>query len=232
MLDVCLGDDPGPRPTSGTFPIIAWQVAGQVTWGREAVMLAAGSCVEWLRDGLGLISSAADSEAVAAEVDDTGDVWFVPALSGLGTPAWDHGARGLLIGVTRGTTRAHLVRAVLEGIAHRGADLVETTEADTGRAIASLRVDGGMSGNGVFVQALADATGRTVEVSGVREATALGAGYLAGIATGVWTDLAEAAATRPPSIAVEPRRSLDRDRFHDARRRAEGWIPELSSLEL
>ena len=105
MLDICMGAEPGPSPQHGTFPMVAWRLDGVDTWAREAVMLAAGSCVEWLRDGLGLIDDVASSEAVAASVPDAGDVMFVPALSGLGTPMWDHGARGLLVGITRGTAR-------------------------------------------------------------------------------------------------------------------------------
>src|SRR6202034_808435 len=153
-------------------------------WGVEAVMLSAGTCVEWLRDDLGLLSTAAESAEVAARSASTGDVWFVPALLGMGTPVWDFGARGALIGLTRGSGRSELVRAVLEGVAHRGADLVEAAEADSGLPIASLRVDGGMSDNEVFVTALADAIGRPVEVSPVLEATTLGAGLLAGLAIG------------------------------------------------
>lgn len=237
MLDVCLGDLPGPAPTEGTFPVIAWRDADRTVWGREAVMLSAGTAVEWLRDGLQLIESAEQSETVAASVPDAGGVTFVPSLSGTGTPDWDHGARGLLLGATRGTTRAHVVRAVLEGVAQRGADLVDATEADTAQAIGALRVDGGMSRNGVFVQALADATGHTIEVSSQREATALGAGFLAGTAVGTWTSLADAVASRVAGTSVEP--AIDRERRHaaraqfiEARRRAGGWIPELSSLDL
>jgi hypothetical protein len=118
----------------------------------------------------------------------TDGVVYVPALLGLGTPHWDYGARGSLLGLTRGTDRSHVVRAVLEGIAHRGADLVEAAEADTGRDIEVLRVDGGMSRNPTFVQALADATGRPVEIAPVADATTMGAGFLAGLATGVWSD--------------------------------------------
>lgn len=232
MLDICLGDRSGPTPSHGTFPIITWRLAGADTWGREAVMLAAGSCVEWLRDGLGLVEDVADSEAVAASVPDAGDVVFVPALSGLGTPHWDHGARGLLVGITRGTTRAHVVRAVLEGVALRAADLVDAAQADTDLTIESLRVDGGMSANGVILQALADACERPVVPSSQLEATAVGAGYLAGVAVGTWPDLAAAVATRPAPDPVVPQRPLDRERFADAARRAGGWIPELSSLDL
>ena len=235
MLDVCLGADPGATPQRGTFPIVAWRDAGATTWGREAVMLAAGSCVEWLRDGLGLVRSAEESAELAATVDDADGVVFVPSLSGTGTPVWDHGARGLLVGITRGTTRAHVVRAVLEGIAHRGADLVEATEADTDVEIDVLRVDGGMSRNAVFVQALADATQRPVDVSVEREATALGAGLLAGVAAGTWPDLASTAAVVDSlghAAVVEPGAPLDRRQFAEARERAGNWIPALSDLDL
>jgi len=232
MLDVCLGTEPGPQPEHGTFAVVAWRLGGVDTWGREAVMLAAGSCVEWLRDGLGIVDDVAGSEALAASVPDAGDVVFVPALSGLGTPDWDHGARGLLVGITRATTRAHLARAVLEGVALRAAQLVDAAEADAGTEVDVLRLDGGMSANRVVVQALADATGRPVEVSAQREATALGAGFLAGVAVDTWPGLAAAAATRPAGRRVDPSGHLDRDRFADAVGRARGWIPELSALSL
>ncbi len=234
MLDLCVGE---ARPAfeargpGGCFPIIAWRRGGRTTWGIEAVMLSAGTAVEWLRDDLGLLASSAESEAVAASVQNTGDVWFVPALLGLGTPAWDFGARGTLIGLTRGTGRAEIVRSVLEGIAHRGADLVEAAEADGGLAIGSVRVDGGMSANQVFVQALADACQRPVEVSPVLEATTLGAAYLAGLATGVWADEDEVAGKWRPRTVVEPRGKPDRDRWRAARDRAAGWVPELSALD-
>jgi glycerol kinase len=194
-------------------------------------MLAAGSNVEWLRDDLGIIASAEDSDALAASCADTGDVWYVPALLGLGTPSWDFGARGTLLGLTRGTGRPELVRAVLEGVAHRGADLVEAAETDAGLAIASLRVDGGMSANHTFVQALADASGRPVEVSPVLEATVLGGAFLAGLAVGTWDGLDDIAATWRPRVIVEPARKTDRDRWRAAVDRARGWIPELSALE-
>ncbi len=239
MLDCCVGDG---RPTfarrggAGTFPIAAWQRQGRITWGVEAIMLSAGSCVEWLRDDLGIITTAAESDTVAAGCSDTGDVWFVPALLGMGTPVWDFGARGTFIGITRGTGRPEMVRAVLEGIAHRGADLLEAAEADTGLAIASVRVDGGMSANTTFLDALADAVGRPVEVSPVLEATTLGAAYLAGMALGVWADEDEVAATWNPRRVVEPRvgdarRTTTRARWLAARDRSLGTVPELSSLQ-
>jgi glycerol kinase len=235
MLDLTVGDQrPGfeTRGGGGCFPIIAWRRNGRVTWGLEAVMLSAGTNVEWLRDDLGVISTAEESAAVAAACADTGDVWYVPALLGLGTPHWDFGARGTLVGLTRGTGRSELVRAVLEGVAHRGADLVEAAEADAGgTTIESIRVDGGMTANDVFVQALADAVQRPVEVSPVLEATTLGAAYLAGLATGVWSDEDEIAEAWKPKTVVEPKRKSDRDRWKAAVERARAWVPELSALD-
>jgi glycerol kinase len=239
MLDCCVGDE---RPSfarrggAGTFPIAAWQRRGKITWGVEAIMLSAGTCVEWLRDDLGIIDSAAESDAVAARCDDTGDVWFVPALLGMGTPVWDYGARGTFVGITRGSGRPEMVRAVLEGIAHRGADLLEAAEADTGLHIPTLRVDGGMSANVTFLDALADAVGRPVEVSPVVEATTLGAAYLAGMALGLWADEVEVAAAWSPKQVIEPRssdarRASVRDRWLSARQRSLQTVPELSGLD-
>jgi glycerol kinase len=239
MLDLCVGARrPGfaRRGGAGTFPIVAWQRAGHKTWGVEAVMLSAGMCVEWLRDDLGIIESAADSHHVASACDDTGDVWFVPALLGLGTPVWDFGARGTYVGITRGTGRPEMVRAVLEGVAHRGADLLESAEADTAMTVDMLRVDGGMSANPTFLGALADALGRPVEVSPVTEATTLGAAYLAGIALGVWADEDDVADAWRPLAVVEPRssdvkRTATRARWLAARERALRTVPELTALE-
>jgi glycerol kinase len=233
MLDMCIGPD---RPAfdrqgkHGTFPIVAWRHDGELVWGVEAVMLAAGTNVEWLRDDLGLIATAEESHDVAAACETADGVMYVPALLGLGTPRWDYGARGTLLGITRGTGRCELVRAVLEGVAHRGADLVEATEADTGLAIPRLRVDGGMSANPTFVQALADASGRPVEVSPEREATTLGAGYLAGLAVGTWSGWDEIAGRWRPAAVVEPARALDRARWREAVERAAGWEPDLSAI--
>jgi glycerol kinase len=239
MLDQCTG--PGQRPshagqgTHGTFPIVAYRIAGTATWGVEAVMLSAGSCVEWLRDDLGILDSAEQSAVVAAQCETTGDVWFVPALLGMGTPVWDFGARGTVVGLTRGSGRPELVRSVLEGVAHRGADLVEAAEADSGFPIAALRIDGGMSDNDVFVMALADAIGRPVEISPVPEATTLGAGLLAGLAIGTYGSEDDIANTFSPRRTVEPRmdesaRASARARWLKARSKAEATIPELSGI--
>jgi glycerol kinase len=233
MLDLCLGPERPPfavRGEGGSFPIVAWQRAGRITWGIEAIALSAGTAVEWLRDDLGLIASAADSADVAGQCDDTGGVYFVPALLGLGTPHWDFGARGTLIGLTRGSGRAEVVRAVLEGVAHRGADLVEAAELDSGLTIERVRVDGGMTANRVFVQAVADATGRPVDVAPVREATTLGAAFLAGLAVGQWENEVAIPDAWKPNQVFEPRRSLDRERWRAAVERARAWVPELSTL--
>ncbi len=238
MLDLCTGNDPpaaGDRSAHGTFPIVAWTRPGDAVWGVEAIMLSAGTNVEWLRDDLGLIESAAASDDVARECSATDGVVYVPALLGLGTPHWDYGARGTLLGLTRGTGRAHVVRAVLDGVAHRGADLVEAAEADTGLEIPVLRIDGGMSQNPTFVQSLADATGKVVEVSPVVEATTVGAGLLAGVATGMWSTLDEASTTWCPYESIEPRSAFDRaasrSTWAEAIRRTTSWIPELSALD-
>lgn len=235
MLDVVLGAERPAftqRGSAGTYPIVTRREQGTDTWGVEGIILSAGTAVEWLRDDLGIIETTEASDALAAGCDDTGDVWFVPALLGLGTPQWDFGARGTLLGLTRGTDRAHLVRAVLEGVAHRGADLVDAAEADTRLTIEALRVDGGMAANVTFVQALADATQRTVEVAPVREATALGAAFCAGRAIGIWSTDEDIAATWNPAGRVDPARTLDRDRWREAVARAEAWYPELTSIDV
>jgi len=234
MLDACLGAAPPTfdyRGTGGCFPIVAWQADGVTTWGVEAIMLAAGTNVEWLRDDLGVITTAAESDAVAAACADTGDVWYVPALLGLGTPHWDFGARGTLLGLTRGTGRPQLVRAVLEGIAHRGADLVEAAETDAAMTFASLRIDGGMSDNATFVQALANTCGRPIEVAPITEATTLGAAFLAGLAVGTWSSFDDVAAAWKPARVVEPTARADRARWQEAVSRSRSWLADLSALD-
>lgn len=234
MLDVCTGPTPpttSRRSENGTFPIVAWSRAGERMWGAEAIMLSAGTNVEWLRDDLGIIDTAGHSHDVAAQCEHTDGVVYVPALMGLGTPHWDYGARGTLLGLTRGSGRPQLVRAVLEGVAHRGADLLEAAEADFGGSIGAIRVDGGMSQNPTFIQALANATGREIEVSPQTEATTIGAAYLAGLAVGVWGSFDDIAAAWQPQVVVEPTVRLDRLQWARAIERARTWIPDLSALD-
>ncbi len=234
MLDVCIGETRPPsdrRSDHGTFPIIAWSEPGRTVWGVEAIMLSAGTNVEWLCDDMGLIDSPSESHEVARRCETADGVVYVPALLGLGTPNWDYGARGTLLGLTRGTERPHVVRAVLEGVAHRGADMVVAAEADTGLTILTLRIDGGMSRNPTFVQALANASGKPVEVAPVVESTTLGAAYLAGVATGMWSSLSDTADEFSPADRVDPTALLDRAAWAAALERAGAWIPELSALD-
>jgi glycerol kinase len=234
MLDLVIGPDrpvTAMRSASGTFPIVTWRRGEETMWGLEAIMLSAGTNVEWLRDDLGIIDSVAASNDIAQQCSDTDGVVYVPALLGLGTPHWDYGARGTLLGITRGTGRAHIVRAVLEGIAQRGADLVDAAEAETGVTIPSLRIDGGMSANPTFIQALANATQRSVEISPVLEATTLGAAFLAGLAVGIWNDWDDVAATWKPLRAVEPNGEAQRERWAVAVDRARSWHSDLSSFD-
>ena len=234
MLDLVTGEQgptTGNRTADGTFPIVAWSRDGRLTWGTEAIMLSAGTNVEWLVTDLGILSTPAESHDVAAQCDTTDGVVYVPALMGLGTPHWDYGARGTLLGLTRGSGRPQVVRAVLEGVAHRGADLVAAAEAHTGHTVPSLRIDGGMSENPTFVQALANATGKPVEVSRHTEATTVGAAYLAGLAVGVWGGFDDIADAWSPRTVVEPSGQLDRGQWSRAVERSRGWIPDLSALD-
>jgi len=234
MLDLCTGEQAptnSHRSENGTFPIVAWTRDRRAHWGVEAMMLSAGTNVDWLRDDLELIATSAESHEIASKCETSDGVTYVPALLGLGTPKWDYGARGTMLGITRGTGRPHVVRAVLEGIAQRGADLVDAAIADGAVEIPALRVDGGMSANPTFLQAVADATQRPIEVSPVTEATTVGAAYAAGIAVGTWSGLDEVASLWAPRATVEPARVLDRERWADTVRRAAAWHPDLSSID-
>ncbi|MDP2292585.1 MAG: FGGY family carbohydrate kinase [Actinomycetota bacterium] len=234
MLDMCTdaaAPTTGNRTSEGIFPIVAWSRHGRCTWGAEAIMLSAGTNVEWLVDDLGILASPAESHEVASQCDTSDGVVYVPALMGLGTPHWDYGARGTMLGLTRGSGRPHVTRAVLEGVAHRGADLVEAAEAGTGHTVPVLRVDGGMSENPTFVQALANASGKPVEVSRHTEATTIGAAYLAGLAVGVWSTFDDIADAWEPRAVVQPNGRLDRAQWAEAVSRSTRWIPDLSALD-
>ena len=171
---------------------IAWKIGDEpVEYALEGAIFITGAAVQWLRDGLGIISKAAETEALAESLTSNEGVYFVPALVGLGAPHWDPYARGTLLGVTRGTTRAHLARAVLESMCYQTRDVVEAMQRDSGIPLKELRCDGGASANGFLMQYQSDVLGVPVEVPEVAETTALGAAYLAGLATGYWTDRAE-----------------------------------------
>jgi glycerol kinase len=238
MLDLCTDGGPpagAARNVGGTYPLPLWSHGGRLVWGVEGIMLSAGTNIEWLRDNLGIIATSEESHDVAAACVDSGGVVYVPALLGLGTPAWDYGARGTLLGLTRGSERSHVVRAVLEGVAHRGVDLLEAAVGDTGTSISEVRIDGGMSTNPTFVQALANASGRPIEVAPDPESTTIGAAFMAGLGIGVWSTIDDVDALWRPAETVEPDPGFDgegaRSTWAAALERSAGWIPELSALD-
>ncbi|HET7825072.1 MAG TPA: glycerol kinase GlpK [Anaeromyxobacter sp.] len=184
----------GPEPvfsSRGLLTTVAWSVGGEVSYALEGSSFIAGAAVQWLRDGLGLIQKAADVEALAKQVKDAGDLVFVPALAGLGAPHWRPEARGVIRGIDRGTTAAHLARATLEGIAFLINDLAEAMRAEAHRPIPVFKVDGGASQNDLLMQFQSDLLGVAVERPRMIETTAFGAAFLAGLATGVWKDREE-----------------------------------------
>jgi glycerol kinase len=183
---------------------VAWQRGGRTAYALEGSVFIAGAAIQWLRDGLGIIARAADIDALAATVPDAGGVHFVPALSGLGAPYWDPHARGTIVGITRGTTKAHLARATLEAIAFQSAELIEAMAADSGIPLAELRVDGGATASNLLMQMQADLLGVPVVRPRVTETTALGAAYLAGLATGFWRDEEEIASLWSRDRVFEP----------------------------
>ena len=170
---------------------VAWQINGETQYALEGSIFIAGAVVQWLRDGLGIIKTAADIEALALKVEDTGGVYFVPAFAGLGAPYWDSNARGTIVGLSRGTTASHIARAAIESIAYQTADVLRAMEADAGVKIKELRVDGGATANNILMQFQSDLLNCKVIKPRVVETTALGAAYLAGLATGFWKDIAE-----------------------------------------
>jgi glycerol kinase len=202
----------GDRPAVSTHRLlttVAWRRGERTSYALEGSVFIAGAAIQWLRDGLGLIAHASDIDGLAATVPDTCGVHFVPALSGLGAPYWDPHARGAIVGITRGTTRAHLARATLEAIAFQSAELIEAMAADSGIALTELRVDGGATASNLLMQMQADLLGVPVVRPRVTETTALGAAYLAGLAVGFWKDEAEIAALWARDRVFEPTLSRD-----------------------
>ena len=181
------GDEPA-HSRHRLLTTIGWGVGGKITYCLEGSVFIAGAAVQWLRDGLGLIKTSGEVESLAASVPDAGGVYLVPAFVGLGAPHWDSNARGALFGLTRGTNAGHLARAAIEAMAYQTRDLVETMQLDTGLALAELKVDGGASVNDALMQFQADLLDVPVRRPAVRETTALGAAYLAGLAVGYWHD--------------------------------------------
>jgi glycerol kinase len=207
---------------------VAWRLGKQTEYALEGSVFIGGAVVQWLRDGLGLIKSSADIEALAASVADSGGVYLVPALTGLGAPHWDPYARGAIMGLTRGTTAGHLARAALEGIAFQVGDLLEAMHADSGIELSELRVDGGASKNNLLMQFQADLLGVPVVRPAVTETTAMGAAYLAGLATGFWKNTQEIKSQwsierRFDPQMSRPRAGALRERWREALKRAGNW---------
>ena len=221
----------GPQPTPSRHQLlttVAWKTGVQTDYALEGSIFIGGAVVQWLRDGLGLIRSSADVEALAASVSDCGGVYLVPAFAGLGAPHWDQYARGTITGLTRGTTAGHLARAALEGIAFQVADVLEVMREDSALAVDELRVDGGAAANNLLLQFQADILRVPVVRPKVVETTALGAAYLAGLAVGFWRDLAEIREAWQADRVFEPTKSADevahrRSRWAEALSRAREW---------
>jgi glycerol kinase len=193
-----------PVSRTGLVTTVAWRIGGRVEYALEGSVFVTGSAVQWLRDGLGLIRDAAETESLARSVPDTGGVYLVPAFVGLGAPYWDESARGALVGITRGTTREHLVRATLESIAYQTRDVVECLRTDSGLELAGLRVDGGAARNDFLMQLQADVLGSRVERPALLEVTAKGAAALAGLGVGFWRR-AEEVPSAGPLRGFDPR---------------------------
>ena len=219
------------RSENGLLTSVGWQVAGRTAYAVEGSVFNAGSSIQWLRDELGLISTAHECDVLAETVPDTGGVYMVSAFTGLGAPWWDPYARGTLTGVTRGTGRAHLCRAVLEGIAYQVADLLGLMEADAGYRMDVLRVDGGAAVSDFLMQFQADMLQRPIDRPSSVETTALGAAFLAGLAAGLWTDLGQVQQLRTTQKRFEPQMEPEEAKrlmegWHRAVDRAKGWAKE------
>ncbi len=217
-----------PASSDGLLSTVAWRIGDQTTYALEGSAFVTGAAVQWLRDGLGLISEAAETDGLARSVSDNGGVYLVPAFVGLGAPHWDMYARGLMIGLTRGTSRAHVVRATLESIAYQSRDLADAM-GRAGQPIRELRVDGGGTANPFLMQFQADLLGVPVEVAAIQETTALGAASLAGLGVGLWADTLELSGRWHSSRRYEPAmREDERESLYStwlaAVERTRGWV--------
>ena len=215
---------------NGLLTTVGWKLGNEVTYCLEGSVFIAGAVVQWLRDGLKVIAASPDVEKLAATVPDSGGVFLVPAFVGLGAPHWDPWARGTLLGITRGTTAGHIARAALESMAFQTRDVLDAMQKDAGLILDHLKVDGGAAVNDLLLQFQADILGVPVRRPAVVETTALGAAYLAGLAVGVWRDLAEMAGHWALDKEFIPRRTPgERDalygRWQEAVTRSKGWEP-------
>ncbi|MFL5823497.1 MAG: glycerol kinase GlpK [Solirubrobacteraceae bacterium] len=224
------GWDP-PKPAPGLLSTVAWRIGdGRLAYALEAAVFVTGAAVQWLRDGLEIIEAAQESEALARSLEGNDGVYFVPALTGLGSPHWDPGARGTIVGITRGTTRAHLARAALEAAAYQTVDAVRAMEENSGVALTELRADGGATVNQWLMQFQADVLGVPVLVPEIAETTALGAAYLAGVGQGLWT-LDHVRTSWRQKSSYEPRMAADEREallagWHRALDRSLAWVED------
>jgi glycerol kinase len=221
---------------AGSLTTVAWDRGGQVSYALEGSIFIAGAAIQWLRDGLGLIPSAEATERIASQVTDAQGVYFVPAFVGLGAPHWDPYARGMIIGLTRGVTRAHVVRAALEAIAYQTRDVLETMQHESGLHVPELRVDGGAATNNLLLQFQADILGIPLVRAMGTETTARGAAYLAGLAVGMWYDQTEIAAHWQGEARFVPTMSPERREhlyagWRRAVERARGWASADTAVE-
>jgi glycerol kinase len=222
------GDRPIPSE-KGLITTVAWGLGGKVTYAMEGSVFITGAAVQWLRDGLHLIKTAGESEALAKSVPDNGGVYFVPAFVGLGAPYWDMYARGAIVGLTRGITSGHLARATLEAIAYQVRDVADAMGAESGLKLPLLRVDGGGTANSLMMQFQADILGIPIQLAAIAETTSLGAAYLAGLAVGMWRDTAQLARMWKAAETFEPKMSADQREtlyagWKRAVERARGWV--------
>jgi glycerol kinase len=198
-----------PRSDHGLLTTATWDTGDGVGYALEGSIFVTGAAIQWMRDGLGIIGAASETEPLATSVDDSGGTFFVPAFAGLGAPHWDPYARGAFLGITGGTTKAHLARAVVEAMTYQTRDVVDAMAADSGVQLAELRVDGGASVMDSMCQWQADQLGVVVRRPKNLETTAMGAAFLAGLASGVWDGLEEITATWEADAAFEPRAGRD-----------------------
>ena len=212
--------------TNRLLTTVAWQRDGRLDYALEGSVFIGGAVVQWLRDGLKIIRKASEVEALAGSVADNGGVYFVPAFAGLGAPHWDAYARGAIFGLTRGATSAHIARAALEAIALQSADLISAMERDSGITLSELRVDGGATANNLLMQIQSDLLGVPVVRPKVLETTALGAGYLAGLAVGYWKDAADVATNRQVDRVFQP--AMSRERAAELRA---GWDKAVARVK-
>ena len=211
---------------NGLVTTIAWGIDENVTYALEGSIFVAGAAIQWLRDEMRLIDSAADSDYMARKVKDTGGCYVVPAFTGLGAPYWDQYARGVIVGLTRGVNKYHIIRATLESIAYSAYEVIGAMEADSGIRLTTLKVDGGASANDFLMQTQADIVDAPIERPACIESTALGAAYLAGLAVGYWKDLDDVISNRKTDRVFTPR-IFDEER----QTRIAGWKKAVSKAK-